>query len=83
MPLFMDIHTIEGGVGAADVAAAHEADLKVQARYRVNYLRYWVAEESGRIFCLVDADSAEDAVRVHREAHGLVADEILEVSEHS
>ena len=49
----------------------------------MSYLRYWVNEETGKIFCLVEAESAEDANTVHREAHGLVADEIFAVSEHS
>ena len=83
MPIFMDLHTVEGGVTAADVAAAHEADLRTQGRYGVSYLRYWVDEEAGKIFCLVDAPDAEAAGAVHREAHGLVADEIYPVSEHS
>jgi hypothetical protein len=83
MPLFMDVHTLEGGVAAADVAAAHQKDLETQARYGVSYLRYWVDETAGKIFCLVEADDAESADTVHREAHGLVADEIFTVSEHS
>jgi hypothetical protein len=83
MSLFMDVHSIEGGVSADDVAKAHEADLRTQTSYGVSYLRYWVDEEAGKIFCLVDAESADDAGRVHREAHGLVADEIYAVSEHS
>ena len=83
MSLFMDVHTIEGGVSAADVADAHKADLERQGKYGVSYLRYWVDENAGKIFCLVEADSAEDANTVHREAHGLVADEIYPVSENS
>jgi hypothetical protein len=83
MALFMDTHTLEGGVSAADVAAAHQADLATQSAYGVDYLRYWVDEEAGKIFCLVEAPDAEAAHTVHREAHGLVADEIYAVSEHS
>jgi hypothetical protein len=83
MSLFMDVHLVEGGVSAADVAGAHQADLETQGKYNVSYLRYWVDEEAGRIFCLIEADSASDAARVHKEAHGLVADEIYPVSEHS
>lgn len=83
MALFMDVHYMEGGVSVADVAEAHKADLDTQGRYGVSYLRYWVNEEAGRIFCLVEADDAEAANAVHREAHGLVADEIYPVSEHS
>lgn len=83
MSLFMDVHNIEGGVSAADVAGAHQRDLETQGDYGVSYLRYWVDESAGKIFCLVEAGSAEDAATVHREAHGLVADEIYPVSEHT
>jgi len=83
MSLFMDVHNIEGGVSAADVAGAHEADLATQGGYGVNYRRYWVDEEAGKISCLVEAPDAEAANTVHRQAHGLVADEIYAVTEHS
>lgn len=83
MPLFMDVHTIEGGVSADDVAGAHRADLETQGKYGVNYLKYWVDEDAGKIFCLVEAETADAANTVHREAHGLVADEIFPVGEYS
>lgn len=81
MPTFMDVHKMEGGVSASDVAGAHQADLATQTKYGVQYKRYWVNEAAGKVFCLVDAPDAETAATVHREAHGLVADEIYEVSE--
>lgn len=81
MALFMDTHAIDGGVKAGDVATAHLADLQTQDRYGVRYLRYWVDETGGKIFCLVDAPDADAAVRVHREAHGLVAESIVQVVE--
>jgi Protein of unknown function (DUF4242) len=83
MPMFMDVHTMAGGVSADDVAKAHEADLATQGAHGVEYKRYWVDEKAGKIFCLVEAPDAETANTVHREAHGLVAEEIYEVSEHS
>ena len=83
MALFMDVHNLDGGVSVADVAEAHKKDLETQGKYGVSYLRYWVNEEAGKIFCLVEADDAETAATVHREAHGLVADQIYAVSEHS
>lgn len=83
MPLFMDIHTIEGGVAPGDVAGAHASDLNTQGDFGVNYLRYWVDGPAGKIFCLVDAPDAEAANTVHRQAHGLVADEIYAVTEHA
>ena len=81
MPLFMDVHQIDGGVAMEDVAKAHLADLQTQAAYDVRYLRYWVDEAAGKVFCLVDAPSADAATAVHREAHGLVADDLYEVQE--
>jgi Protein of unknown function (DUF4242) len=81
MPLFMDVHSLDGGVSSKDVAEAHMKDLETQGAYGVDYKRYWVDERAGKIFCLVEAPDAETAARVHREAHGLIADEIYEVSE--
>jgi hypothetical protein len=81
MPLFMDIHKVEGA-SPADVAAAHEKDLATQQKYGVRYLKYWHDAKEGKIFCLVDAPSADAARAVHGEAHGLVADEIFQVEEH-
>ena len=83
MPLFMDVHHIASGVTEADVAKAHQADLATQDQYGVKYQKYWVNETTGTIFCLVEAPDAAAASRVHKEAHGLVADEIFEVTEHS
>jgi peptidyl-tRNA hydrolase len=81
MPLFMDVHTIAGGVALDDVAHAHQADLETQGRHDVRYLQYWVNEGQGKVFCLVDAPTPDAAAAVHREAHGLVADEIYPVRE--
>jgi hypothetical protein len=81
MPLFMDIHTGIDGLTAEAVAGAHQRDLEVQAGRDVQYLKYWFDESSGKVFCLVDAPSAEAAAEVHREAHGLLADEITPVRE--
>lgn len=81
MPLFMDIHRVDGPIDAEEVAEAHVKDLETQGRYGVTYLRAWIDDASNRIFCLVEADTADDAVTVHREAHGGVADEIFPVTE--
>jgi len=83
MPLFMDTHFKVEGADSMAVANAHMADLATQDKYGVKYLRYWLDESSGRIFCLVEAPSKEAASRVHQEAHGLVADEIFAVIEGS
>jgi hypothetical protein len=81
MPLFMDSHDLHGPVTAEEVAKAHAADVATQDEFAVTYRQYWVDETQGRIFCLVDAPTAEAAATVHRKAHGLVADEIFPVVE--
>jgi len=83
VPLFMDVHEIAGGAAMDDVAKAHLADLQTQSAHDVRYLRYWVDEATGRVFCLVEAPSAQAATAVHQEAHGLVADQIFQVQEGS
>jgi hypothetical protein len=83
MPLYMDIHHHVEGLTADAVAGAHEADLKTQEKYDVKYLRYWFDEGSGKVFCLIEAPNKEAAIAVHREAHGLLADELIEVREGS
>ena len=81
MPLFLDEHEhIEGLTGDA-VAQAHARDLEVGIPRGVTYLRYWYDEATGKVFCLVDAPSAQAAEDVHREAHGLLADRLVEVRE--
>ena len=83
MPLYMDVHHKVDGLTAQAVAAAHKRDLETQGKHGVDYLKYWFNEQTGRVYCLVDAPSKEAAETVHREAHGLVADEIMEVREGS
>jgi hypothetical protein len=79
----MDVHQLNGGVSMDDVAKAHLADLQTQDAYDVRYLRYWVDEGNGQVFCLVEAPTADAAADVHRQAHGLVADHIYQVQEGS
>ena len=78
MPLFLDIHHLHG-ISREQLAEAHEADSRVQKQYGVNYLQYWHNEAQGKVFCLVEAPSAEAATAVHRDAHGLLPDKIIEV----
>jgi hypothetical protein len=83
MPLFMDVHNHVEGLTAEAVAGAHKRDLEVQGKMGVKYLKYWFNEQTGKVYCLVEAPTAEAASAVHKEAHGLVADEVLEVKEGS
>ncbi|MGA7303949.1 MAG: DUF4242 domain-containing protein [Rhodothermales bacterium] len=81
MPLFMDIHRNVDGLTEEKVAAAHGKDLGVQHKHGVKFINYWYNKDTGDIFCLSEAPSKEAANAVHKEAHGLVADEIIEVSQ--
>jgi Protein of unknown function (DUF4242) len=81
MPLYLDVHHKIEGLTKEALAQAHEADLSCQDKHGVKYLRYWYDTANGRVYCLVEAPSAEAAEAVHREAHGLVADEINQVAE--
>ena len=81
MPLYLDVHHKIDGLTTEAVKGAHQKDLQVQHKHGVNYIRYWYDEGTGKVFCLVEAPSADAASTVHREAHGLVADEVFEVQE--
>lgn len=80
MPLFLDRHDAPGAT-ASDIAAAHELDLSVQDKYRVRYITYWFDPDEGAVFCLAEGPDRGALEAVHREAHGLVADKIIEVDE--
>ena len=79
MPLYMDIHNLDEGTTAEDVAKAHAKDMETQKKYGVEYTKYWVNENGKKVFCLAHAPSAEAAEQVHREAHGLMPDKIIEI----
>jgi hypothetical protein len=81
MPTYLDTHRHVPGLTAAAVADAHSKDMEVGPKYGVTYVRYWFDEATGRVYCLVEAPSPELAEQVHREAHGLLADEIVAVVE--
>lgn len=78
--LFLDRHKVHGAT-APEIAAAHELDLSVQDRYGVRYVTYWFDEGAGTVFCLAEGPDREAVETVHREAHGLVADNLIEVGE--
>jgi class 3 adenylate cyclase len=79
MPLYMDIHNLPEGTTPEDVAKAHAKDMETQRKYGVEYTKYWLNEKAGKVFCLCHAPNAEAAEQVHREAHGLLPDKIIEI----
>ena len=83
MPLYLDVHNKVEGLSTEMAVEAHKRDLAVQGKYGVSDLRYWYDEGTGKVFCLCQAPSKEAAIAVHRESHGMLADEIIEVKEGS
>src|SRR5688500_8541030 len=79
MPLYMDLHRGLTGVNREDAEHAHHLDEQVQDKYGVKYHKFWLNEETGTIFCLVEAPNKEACAHVHEEAHGMKACEIIEV----
>ena len=79
MPLYMDIHNLDEGTTPEDVAKAHSKDMETQKKYGVEYTKYWVNETGRKVFCLAHAPNAEAAEQVHREAHGMLPEKIIEV----
>ena len=79
----MDIHQKVEGLTADAAVAAHAQDLAVQARFGVRFIRYWYDEKTGKVFCLSEAPNSEAVAAVHRESHGLLADDIVQVAEGS
>jgi hypothetical protein len=81
-PMFLDVHHLGAGkVNAAEVAKAHVKDLAVQAKYGVNFVNYWVDERLGVVMCLAESPDSASMVNAHKEAHGLVPDEMHKVKE--
>lgn len=79
MPMFMDIHRNVTGLTPEGLADAHKKDLEIQGKHGVKYVDYWYSESENTIFCLCDAPNKDAATAVHKEAHGGLADEIIEV----
>ena len=80
MPLYMDIHRGVDG-SAEDVIEAHKKDVETQQKHGVKYLNYWFSDDEDAVFCLFEGPSKEAGEKVHKEAHGLTADEIFEVEQ--
>lgn len=78
MPLYMDRHNVSG-VTFKDVAAAHAKDLEIQNEYGCTCITYWVDEERGNVFCLIDSPNKQVVREMHNKAHGLIPYDIIEV----
>jgi hypothetical protein len=82
MNYYIDVHYLpQGKVNYADVAAAHSKDLAVESKYGVKFIKYWVDESKGIIYCLSSAPDSAAIVSTHREAHGLLPQTVYKVSD--
>jgi hypothetical protein len=81
MPIYIDVHRDLNGLDSEALGSIHRRDRHVQDKYGVRYLKNWYSPDASSMFCLIDAPSKEVAEAVHRESHGLIADEIIEVVE--
>lgn len=80
--LFLDVHALGAGkVTAADVAEAHKKDLAVQGKYDVSFIKYWVDEQEGKVYCLAEASDGYLVHKTHKEAHGLLPDDLMQVTD--
>jgi hypothetical protein len=80
--LFMDVHNLEPGkVKFEDVAGAHQKDLATQGKYDVSFIKYWVDEAEGKVYCLAEAKDSASVYNTHKEAHGLVPDLVSMVAD--
>jgi class 3 adenylate cyclase len=75
----MDIHREMHNASREDIERAHLSDLEAQGRYGVHYIKYWIDAERGNVCCLVEGPNKEACIAVHREAHGLIPDSIVDV----
>ncbi|MFI5188289.1 MAG: DUF4242 domain-containing protein, partial [Chitinophagales bacterium] len=79
MPIYMDVHILPG-VRARAVAEAHRLDMIHQAEHGCKCMTYWIDEERGNVFCLIDAPTQDAVEEMHRQAHGLIPNRIIEVN---
>lgn len=78
MPLFMDRHDSLNAT-AKDLAKAHQLDIKIQGKFDCKALTYWYDEGKHIAFCLIEAPDKKAVEEMHRNSHGLVANQIIEV----
>ncbi|HEX2533593.1 MAG TPA: DUF4242 domain-containing protein [Chitinophagaceae bacterium] len=78
----MDVHDLPPGeVRFQDVMAAHQKDLATQGKYEVRFIKFWVDEAKGKVYCLSEAGDSNQVIRTHKEAHGLLPSSVMQVKE--
>lgn len=80
--LFLDVHNLEPGkVTFEAVAEAHKKDLATEGKYDVSFIKYWVDESKGKVYCLAEARDSASVYNTHKEAHGLTPDLVSAVTD--
>lgn len=81
MPLFMDFHKIDSDAFTQEeMYKAHLRDGAVQNKHRLIYKRYYLNLHHKTAFCLMESPDKESCVESHKEAHGIGACNVIEVS---
>lgn len=75
MPRFMDVHHGMKDITADQLRQAHQADLAIEGEENVHFEKTWADPESGTVYCLSEAPSAEAVQLIHERA-GHRADEV-------
>jgi hypothetical protein len=63
--------------------AAHQKDIATQGKYDVTFIKFWVDEQKGKVYCLSSAKDSNSIIETHREAHGLLPSRIYQVTSDS
>ncbi|ULQ51990.1 DUF4242 domain-containing protein [Flavihumibacter fluvii] len=80
--LFIDVHDLTPGkVSFSDVMEAHKKDLATEGKYDVSFIKFWVDEQKGKVYCLSSAKDAASITKTHAEAHGLLPSGIYKVTD--
>lgn len=79
MPIYMDFHDLPE-VSIEESRKAHLKDISIQEKYKVKYLQYWINEQEGKAYCLIEGPNKEACEATHREANGITACNLVEVS---
>ncbi len=81
MPLFMDFHQIDSdSITEEDLYKAHLKDVAVQNKHGLIYKKYYLNLHQKTAFCLMESPNKEACIESHKEAHGVGACNVIEIS---
>ena len=78
MPLFLDIHNFDTDLPPLkDIYEVHKIDLMEAMKYEAEIPKYYINYQSKKAFCVIEANSREEAIKVHNQT--MLADNIIQV----